>query len=486
MAEELLGVGFEIHGGGNDLIFPHHENEAAQTRSGARRRARAHLDAQRDAPDGRREDGQERRQHRAAARRAVEHWGRDAVILFFVAGHYRQPIQFDDDDAGAGGGQRAARARGRRGAWRRARRPSDLAPLQGALLRRAGRRLQHARRRWPRSGDWVREANRREPGTGDADLREMLAGPRRSTTCSTAPAPTASPTPRPSRCSSSREAARAAKDFAEADRLRDELAAPGWEVRDSADGPQLVRVDRERRSSSTGATRSARRCAPAGARCTASGPRAARRAEPWLRDVDVVEARARTIAARAGTDAHQGVCAEVGPLPVRRRGRAARAPRPARSSRSTRSRTRRTSGRSAAPPSASGADGVVIPERRSAEVTPAVVQGVGGRRRAPADRPRAQPRRLPGRRQGRRAAGATARRREGAEPYAAARLQRGRACSCSGAEGKGLRPRVAAAATSWSRCRCAATIAVAERQRRGGRAAVRDLAEARSALDSAP
>ena len=31
MAEQLLGVDFEIHGGGSDLIFPHHENEAAQT-----------------------------------------------------------------------------------------------------------------------------------------------------------------------------------------------------------------------------------------------------------------------------------------------------------------------------------------------------------------------------------------------------------------------------------------------------------------------
>jgi cysteinyl-tRNA synthetase len=40
-----------------------------------------------------------------------------------------------------------------------------------------------------------------------------------------------------------REAARAARDFGEADRLRDELAAQGWQVRDSADGPQLVRVD---------------------------------------------------------------------------------------------------------------------------------------------------------------------------------------------------------------------------------------------------
>jgi cysteinyl-tRNA synthetase len=33
MAEQLLGVGFDIHGGGYDLVFPHHENEAAQTRA---------------------------------------------------------------------------------------------------------------------------------------------------------------------------------------------------------------------------------------------------------------------------------------------------------------------------------------------------------------------------------------------------------------------------------------------------------------------
>jgi cysteinyl-tRNA synthetase len=41
-----------------------------------------------------------------------------------------------------------------------------------------------------------------------------------------------------------REAARAARDFAAADRLRDELAAQGWQVRDSAGGAQLVRGHR--------------------------------------------------------------------------------------------------------------------------------------------------------------------------------------------------------------------------------------------------
>ena len=38
-----------------------------------------------------------------------------------------------------------------------------------------------------------------------------------------------------------REAARSARDFAEADRLRDELAERGWEVRDTPDGARLVR-----------------------------------------------------------------------------------------------------------------------------------------------------------------------------------------------------------------------------------------------------
>ena len=31
MAEDLLGLEFAVHGGGSDLVFPHHENEAAQT-----------------------------------------------------------------------------------------------------------------------------------------------------------------------------------------------------------------------------------------------------------------------------------------------------------------------------------------------------------------------------------------------------------------------------------------------------------------------
>ena len=71
MAELLLGPAFEIHGGGLDLVFPHHENEVAQS-ARARQRVRAHLDAQRDAALHRREDvevGRQRRDDPGSARR---------------------------------------------------------------------------------------------------------------------------------------------------------------------------------------------------------------------------------------------------------------------------------------------------------------------------------------------------------------------------------------------------------------------------------
>ena len=68
MAEELLGTDFEVHGGGNDLVFPHHENEAAQTRM-ARGTELARIWMHNGMLQmGEREDGQERGQRRAAAR----------------------------------------------------------------------------------------------------------------------------------------------------------------------------------------------------------------------------------------------------------------------------------------------------------------------------------------------------------------------------------------------------------------------------------
>jgi cysteinyl-tRNA synthetase len=43
------------------------------------------------------------------------------------------------------------------------------------------------------------------------------------------------------RLAAEREEARAARDFERADRLREEMAAAGWEVRDTPEGARLVR-----------------------------------------------------------------------------------------------------------------------------------------------------------------------------------------------------------------------------------------------------
>ena len=87
-----------------------------------------------------------------------------------------------------------------------------------------------------------------------------------------------------------------------------------------------------------------------------------------------------------------------------------------------------------------GATGVILPERRSAEVTPAVCKASAGAVEHLRDRPGPQPRRLPRRGQGRgcwcygAAAGART-------PYRAPDY-RGGVVLVLGAEGKGLRPRV--------------------------------------------
>ena len=62
MSLKYLGAGFDIHGGGRDLIFPHHENEIAQAEA-AGRGLRPLLDAQRDAEPEPGEDVEERGEH---------------------------------------------------------------------------------------------------------------------------------------------------------------------------------------------------------------------------------------------------------------------------------------------------------------------------------------------------------------------------------------------------------------------------------------
>jgi 23S rRNA (guanosine2251-2'-O)-methyltransferase len=165
-------------------------------------------------------------------------------------------------------------------------------------------------------------------------------------------------------------------------------------------------------------------------------------AEPWLREVDVLEARPEEIAARAGTEAHQGLCAEVGPYPYVDEARLLERADPLVVVLDE-LQDPQNLGAICRTAECVGADGVVIPQRRSAEVTPAVCKASAG---AVEHLPIARVRNVAdflasAKDAGCWCYGAAA---EGGEPYLSPDYSGG-CVLVIGAEGRGLRPRVAAA-----------------------------------------
>src|SRR5262249_13648601 len=99
MAEKHLGPEFEIHGGGLDLVFPHHENELAQ--SGALGHRFAHIWAH----TGRLRSGGEKMSKSVgnvvSLKEALARWGREPLLVFFLSGHWRKPLDYPDETMAA-------------------------------------------------------------------------------------------------------------------------------------------------------------------------------------------------------------------------------------------------------------------------------------------------------------------------------------------------------------------------------------------------
>src|ERR1700704_5519273 len=95
MAEEFYGPAFEIHGGGLDLVFPHHENEVAQSR------ALGHPFAQIWAHNGMLRFTGEKMSKSSGnvetIREAVDTWGREAILVFFLTASWRKPIDYSEE-----------------------------------------------------------------------------------------------------------------------------------------------------------------------------------------------------------------------------------------------------------------------------------------------------------------------------------------------------------------------------------------------------
>lgn len=237
MAEQTLGLAIEIHGGGSDLLFPHHENEAAQTFA-ARNEPLARLWMH---------NGMVRLESAKMSKsvgnvfvlhQALEHHGRDALLMYFCGAHYRQPMEFDDQRL-ADAGVQCDRIR------EAARRLTDgpSPPWSSPLREEFSAALAadfNTARALAAVFEWVRKANRSSPdAVGQADLREMLdvLGLANLLARESVQAPA-----EVLALVAERERARAQRDFARADGLRDELAARGWEVRDGPGGSELVRA----------------------------------------------------------------------------------------------------------------------------------------------------------------------------------------------------------------------------------------------------
>ncbi|MDH3517809.1 MAG: cysteine--tRNA ligase [Acidimicrobiia bacterium] len=96
MAEKYLGPSFDVHGGGSDLIFPHHENEIAQSEG-----VSGEVFARYWLHNGMVNLGGEKMAkstgHVIDLASAIERFGGPAVRLFYLRAHYRSPLEFSED-----------------------------------------------------------------------------------------------------------------------------------------------------------------------------------------------------------------------------------------------------------------------------------------------------------------------------------------------------------------------------------------------------
>jgi cysteinyl-tRNA synthetase len=235
MAEEFLGVGLDIHGGGSDLLFPHHENEAAQTRA-ARGTELARLWMHNGMIQFTGEKMAKSVGNIAPLHEVLARHGAETVLMYLISGHYRQPLAFSE----AALEQAQANVNRIREAGRRLSggdSPHDVESLREKFFDALARDFNTAEA-LAVLNEWIREATHPMHGDapGDSHLREMLGVLGLESLL----APTARAPAGVRELAERREHARSGRDFAAADHLREEIAELGWEVRDGSEGFELL------------------------------------------------------------------------------------------------------------------------------------------------------------------------------------------------------------------------------------------------------
>ena len=264
MGKHYLGLPFDIHGGGQDLIFPHHENEIAQSSAayGIEVPVKYWLHngfLTIDSDKMSKSEG-----NFSTAREVLDHYDPQAVRLYLVTGQYRQPLDYNDKAV-----KQAIQS------LERIKNAADAMTGRISILEKIGSRETEADKKLADATRKVREAFEREmdddfntPGAlseiftfvreintltsdvgGAAVLREAmavltellgilgiaigddaLAGEGEGQAVETLKGVV-------DFLLELREEARVSKDFAKADQIRDRLGTLGIEVMDTKDGP---------------------------------------------------------------------------------------------------------------------------------------------------------------------------------------------------------------------------------------------------------
>ncbi len=234
MSEKELGPDFAIHGGGIDLVFPHHENEIAQTEA-----ARGVPLAEIWMHNGMVQIDEEKMSKSVGnifqLSEAVDRYGGQTVVAYLGSGHYRQPLAFSGEQL-AEAAARVDRIRNYLMDAPTGEPDEFLADRRQAFLDALADDF-NTPQAYAVLFEIVAEGNRRElPGARGvlAELLPLLGLESLLEGDSEAPAEA-------QQLLAERQEARQSKDFERADSLRDQLAEMGWEVRDEAGGARLVR-----------------------------------------------------------------------------------------------------------------------------------------------------------------------------------------------------------------------------------------------------
>lgn len=97
MSSKYLEVGFDIHGGGQDLIFPHHENEIAQAEAATQCVPFVHYWMHNGFITINQEKMSKSLGNFFLVREILEKFSADVVRFYLISTHYRSPLDFDDE-----------------------------------------------------------------------------------------------------------------------------------------------------------------------------------------------------------------------------------------------------------------------------------------------------------------------------------------------------------------------------------------------------